>query len=196
MSGRFLYYLFDEHTGLAGAEQGAGWRGRLPHRQPQDSTACQVSSFTACLMNMPPVLGQNRELADEAGFLTVNPKTLQHVKWVPLQPVWWTPCLCWGKTGSWLTSRASSPSTPRLYSVSSRFLYYLFDEHAARAGAEQGAGWRGGLPHRLSQDSTACPVGSFTTCSKNTLPVLGQNRELADEAGFLTVNPKTLQHVK
>jgi hypothetical protein len=31
-------------------------------------------------MNTPPVLGQNRELADEAGFLTVNPKTLQHVK--------------------------------------------------------------------------------------------------------------------
>jgi hypothetical protein len=31
-------------------------------------------------MNTPPVLGQNRELADEAGFLMVNPKTLQHVK--------------------------------------------------------------------------------------------------------------------
>jgi hypothetical protein len=26
------------------------------------------------------VLGQNRELADQAGFPTVNPKTLQHVK--------------------------------------------------------------------------------------------------------------------
>jgi hypothetical protein len=32
------------------------------------------------LMSTPAVLGQNRELADEAGFLTVNPKTLQHVK--------------------------------------------------------------------------------------------------------------------
>jgi hypothetical protein len=31
-------------------------------------------------MNTPPVLGENRELADEAGFLTVNPKTLQHVR--------------------------------------------------------------------------------------------------------------------
>jgi hypothetical protein len=31
-------------------------------------------------MNTPPVLGENRELADEAGFLMVNPKTLQHVK--------------------------------------------------------------------------------------------------------------------
>jgi hypothetical protein len=41
--------------------------------------------------------------------------------------------------------------------MSSRFLYYLLDEHDAGAGAEQGA---------------------------------------ADEAGFLTVNPKTLQHVK
>jgi hypothetical protein len=30
----------------------------------------------------------------------------------------------------------------------------------------------------------------------STLPVLGENRELADEAGFLTVNPKTLQHVR
>jgi hypothetical protein len=48
-------------------------------------------------MNTPPVLGENRELADEAGFLTVN---------------------------------------PRLYSMSGRFLYYLFDEHAARAETE------------------------------------------------------------
>jgi hypothetical protein len=31
-------------------------------------------------MNMPPVLGQYMELADEAGFLIVNPKTLQHVR--------------------------------------------------------------------------------------------------------------------
>jgi hypothetical protein len=31
-------------------------------------------------MNTPALLGQNRELADEAGFLTVNPKTLQHVR--------------------------------------------------------------------------------------------------------------------
>jgi hypothetical protein len=31
-------------------------------------------------MNTPSMLGQNRELADEAGFLTVNPKTRQHVK--------------------------------------------------------------------------------------------------------------------
>jgi hypothetical protein len=31
-------------------------------------------------MNTPLVLRQNRELADQAGFLTVNPKTLQHVK--------------------------------------------------------------------------------------------------------------------
>jgi hypothetical protein len=31
-------------------------------------------------MNTPSVLGENGELADEAGFLTVNPKTLQHVK--------------------------------------------------------------------------------------------------------------------
>jgi hypothetical protein len=31
-------------------------------------------------MNMLPMLGENRELTDEAGFLTVNPKTLQHVK--------------------------------------------------------------------------------------------------------------------
>jgi hypothetical protein len=31
-------------------------------------------------MNTPLVLGQNRELADDAGFLIVNPKTLQHVK--------------------------------------------------------------------------------------------------------------------
>jgi hypothetical protein len=29
-----------------------------------------------------------------------------------------------------------------------------------------------------------------------TALVLGENRELADEAGFLTVNPKTLHHVK
>ncbi len=33
-----------------------------------------------CLIKTPPVLGQNRELADEAGFLTVNPKMLQHVE--------------------------------------------------------------------------------------------------------------------
>jgi hypothetical protein len=31
-------------------------------------------------MNMLPVPGQKIELADEAGFLTVNPKTLQHVR--------------------------------------------------------------------------------------------------------------------
>jgi hypothetical protein len=31
-------------------------------------------------MNTPPVLGENRELAGEAGFLTINPKTLQHVR--------------------------------------------------------------------------------------------------------------------
>jgi hypothetical protein len=31
-------------------------------------------------MNTPPVPGQNRELADEAGFLTINPKSLQHLK--------------------------------------------------------------------------------------------------------------------
>jgi hypothetical protein len=31
-------------------------------------------------MNTPPVLGENRELADKAGFLTVIPKTLQHVR--------------------------------------------------------------------------------------------------------------------
>jgi hypothetical protein len=31
-------------------------------------------------MNTPLVLAQNRELADKAGFLTVNPRTLQHVK--------------------------------------------------------------------------------------------------------------------
>jgi hypothetical protein len=30
----------------------------------------------------------------------------------------------------------------------------------------------------------------------NTLPVLGENGELADEVGVLTVNPKALQHVK
>jgi hypothetical protein len=52
-------------------------------------------------MNTLPILGQNRELGDEAGFLTVN---------------------------------------PRLYSMSSRFLYYLFYEHATGAGGEQGAG--------------------------------------------------------
>ncbi len=80
--------------------------------------------------------------------------------------------------------------------MSSRFFYYLFDEHAASAGGEQGAGWRGGIPHRQPQDSTACQVGSFTTCLMNTLSVLGENRELDDEAGFLTLNPKTLQHVK
>lgn len=32
-------------------------------------------------MNTPPALGQNRDLADEAGFLTVNKQTLQHVKY-------------------------------------------------------------------------------------------------------------------
>jgi hypothetical protein len=41
--------------------------------------------------------------------------------------------------------------------MSSRFLYNLHDEHAARAGTE---------------------------------------RELADEAGFLMVNPKAVQHVR
>jgi hypothetical protein len=30
----------------------------------------------------------------------------------------------------------------------------------------------------------------------NTMPVVGENRELADQAGLLTVNPKTLQHVR
>jgi hypothetical protein len=30
----------------------------------------------------------------------------------------------------------------------------------------------------------------------NTLPVPGQKSELAEEAGFLAVNPKILQHVK
>ncbi len=43
-------------------------------------TACHVGFFTTCLMNMPPVLRQNRELADQVGVLSVNPKTLQHVK--------------------------------------------------------------------------------------------------------------------
>jgi hypothetical protein len=52
----------------------------LPHRQPQDSTACQVGSFITCLMNTPSMLGENRELADKAGFLTANTNTLQHVK--------------------------------------------------------------------------------------------------------------------
>jgi hypothetical protein len=31
-------------------------------------------------MNTPAVLGQNRELADKADFLMVNPKALQDVK--------------------------------------------------------------------------------------------------------------------
>jgi hypothetical protein len=31
-------------------------------------------------MNTPPVLGGNKDLTDEAGFLTVNKETLQHVK--------------------------------------------------------------------------------------------------------------------
>jgi hypothetical protein len=31
-------------------------------------------------MNTPPALGQNKQLADEAGFLKVNKETLQHVK--------------------------------------------------------------------------------------------------------------------
>lgn len=32
-------------------------------------------------MNTPPVLGENKDLADQAGFLNVNPQTLQHVKY-------------------------------------------------------------------------------------------------------------------
>ncbi len=73
-------------------------------------------------MNTPPMLGLSRELADQAGFLTV---------------------------------------TPRLHSMSSRFLYHLFDEHAAHAGTKQGAGWLGGLLHRQPQDSQACQVDSL-----------------------------------
>jgi hypothetical protein len=33
-------------------------------------------------MNTPPVLGLSKELADQAGFLTVNHITLQHVSYV------------------------------------------------------------------------------------------------------------------
>ena len=31
-------------------------------------------------MNTPPVLGENKDLSDEAGFLAVNKETLQHVR--------------------------------------------------------------------------------------------------------------------